>query len=413
MSDDASTPKSRGFNAKQVANMLNTATKDQMNSLGVILSNLLREGDIHVLEKLETEDIKRFIYEYERMDDSEKKEICLKRKLGEEVFGFLEGLGKTGTSEDIIAMLKELLKDEQMPELRVPEVLIRENIKFNHQLKDEYAVTILFKQVDKLLAEMPPEAERKPKAIACAIFDLLPPYFCVHKEDLSLRPALKARDRSALKEYVLECLPSRRIRDKFRKEFGITGRREKKETKKKINTVGEGEDEVGCSKLVFEELPGHRWLCPYCYKYGHMESRCFRKQRNQAPVKQPTLDEIQKKYEVFKARKKEKKTMKKMEKTPSVTEESGENKPDEQEIELFKTPFKMIRGGARKYDFNLVQGDAEVEVRLGGSEQRFVALLDSGAFRSAINIKLKKYCSKVVKFRQPLKVTVAGGENIW
>eukprot|EP00924_Labyrinthula_sp_SR-Ha-C_P016801 snap_masked-scaffold_6-processed-gene-14.46-mRNA-1 protein AED:1.00 eAED:1.00 QI:0/-1/0/0/-1/1/1/0/64 len=64
---------------------------------------------------------------------------------------------------------------------------------------------------------MPPEAEKKPKAIACAILDLLPPYFFVFKEDLSLRPSLKAKDRSALKNYVLECLPSRRVGDRLKK----------------------------------------------------------------------------------------------------------------------------------------------------------------------------------------------------
>eukprot|EP00924_Labyrinthula_sp_SR-Ha-C_P015800 snap_masked-scaffold_4-processed-gene-9.5-mRNA-1 protein AED:1.00 eAED:1.00 QI:0/-1/0/0/-1/1/1/0/81 len=81
MSEDGSTPRNRGFNAKQVASMLSTATKGQIDSLGIILSNLMGEEDIPVLEKLETEKTKSFVYEYERMGDMERKEVCLKRKL--------------------------------------------------------------------------------------------------------------------------------------------------------------------------------------------------------------------------------------------------------------------------------------------------------------------------------------------
>eukprot|EP00924_Labyrinthula_sp_SR-Ha-C_P015792 snap_masked-scaffold_4-processed-gene-9.6-mRNA-1 protein AED:1.00 eAED:1.00 QI:0/0/0/0/1/1/2/0/282 len=163
--------------------------------------------------------------------------------------------------------------------------------------------------------------------------------------------------------------------------------------------------------MSFEELPGHRWLCPYCYKYGYIEPKCFRKQRNQAPAQQPSLEEIQKRYEIYKERRKEKKVMNKIEKVGDEPEALETNEEKGEEVELFRTSFKMVRRDGEKYDFNLVQGDAEVEVRLSGSKRIFVALLDSGAFRSAINMKLREYCSKTVEFRQPLRVTIAGGEK--
>eukprot|EP00924_Labyrinthula_sp_SR-Ha-C_P010540 snap_masked-scaffold_70-processed-gene-0.69-mRNA-1 protein AED:1.00 eAED:1.00 QI:0/0/0/0/1/1/2/0/131 len=72
---------------------------------------------------------------------------------------------------------------------------------------------------------------------------------------------------------------------------------------------------------------------------------------------------------------------------------------------------KSFKDGPKIVRYNRVQMDAEVKVRINGGDEMFFALLDSGAFRSAINSRLKKFCTEVVKLRNSVKVVAAVGSQ--
>eukprot|EP00924_Labyrinthula_sp_SR-Ha-C_P000149 snap_masked-scaffold_39-processed-gene-2.5-mRNA-1 protein AED:1.00 eAED:1.00 QI:0/-1/0/1/-1/1/1/0/441 len=72
---------------------------------------------------------------------------------------------------------------------------------------------------------------------------------------------------------------------------------------------------------------------------------------------------------------------------------------------------KSFKDGPKIIRYDRAERDAEVKVRINGGKEMFFALLDSGAFRSVINSRLKRFCTKVVKLRNSVKVAAACGSQ--
>eukprot|EP00924_Labyrinthula_sp_SR-Ha-C_P008359 augustus_masked-scaffold_11-processed-gene-10.54-mRNA-1 protein AED:1.00 eAED:1.00 QI:0/0/0/0/1/1/2/0/359 len=70
--------------------------------------------------------------------------------------------------------------------------------------------------------------------------------------------------------------------------------------------------------------------------------------------------------------------------------------------------LKEFEESPQKIRYNRVQRNSEVRVEFNRREITFYALLDSGAFRSAINIKLKPARTEVVALRSSIRVVSAG-----
>eukprot|EP00924_Labyrinthula_sp_SR-Ha-C_P001789 snap_masked-scaffold_64-processed-gene-0.72-mRNA-1 protein AED:1.00 eAED:1.00 QI:0/-1/0/0/-1/1/1/0/159 len=65
------------------------------------------------------------------------------------------------------------------------------------------------------------------------------------------------------------------------------------------------------------------------------------------------------------------------------------------------------------YDYSELDEDAEVEVYFEEGGEKYTALLCSGAFKSAINMRLRKYCSRTITLDNPFAIKVAGGRVYW
>eukprot|EP00924_Labyrinthula_sp_SR-Ha-C_P012101 snap_masked-scaffold_26-processed-gene-3.64-mRNA-1 protein AED:1.00 eAED:1.00 QI:0/-1/0/0/-1/1/1/0/71 len=68
----------------------------------------------------------------------------------------------------------------------------------------------------------------------------------------------------------------------------------------------------------------------------------------------------------------------------------------------------MIHAG-HIYDYSELDEDAEVEVYFEEGGEKYTSPLDSRAFKSAMNLRLRKYCSKTITLDNPLVIIVAGG----
>eukprot|EP00924_Labyrinthula_sp_SR-Ha-C_P012224 snap_masked-scaffold_10-processed-gene-0.48-mRNA-1 protein AED:1.00 eAED:1.00 QI:0/-1/0/0/-1/1/1/0/159 len=65
------------------------------------------------------------------------------------------------------------------------------------------------------------------------------------------------------------------------------------------------------------------------------------------------------------------------------------------------------------YDYSELGEDAEVEVYIEEGGEKYTALLDSVAFKSAMDLRLRKYCSKTITLDNPFAIKVAGGRIYW
>eukprot|EP00924_Labyrinthula_sp_SR-Ha-C_P010537 snap_masked-scaffold_70-processed-gene-0.70-mRNA-1 protein AED:1.00 eAED:1.00 QI:0/-1/0/0/-1/1/1/0/177 len=177
----------------------------------------------------------------------------------------MEALGKTVSNESIIKYLKEKLKKNKIREDLTIGEMIKKYVEFIEDIEPEEAVELIFIKVSKLVAELPPSAEIKPKQKAKAIFSILPNYIWVRHKDLETRNDLKSKDRKNLKKYIMSCIPPEHVIARA-KEMNVT-----RIAVKKTDYGGE---------CRFQE----KYLCLYCFSFGHHEARCWLKKTWQAEI---------------------------------------------------------------------------------------------------------------------------------
>eukprot|EP00924_Labyrinthula_sp_SR-Ha-C_P010525 augustus_masked-scaffold_70-processed-gene-0.101-mRNA-1 protein AED:1.00 eAED:1.00 QI:0/0/0/0/1/1/3/0/726 len=421
----------RNLNNAQIIRLIKEVSEQQANQMAGVLETLVTSFKDFSLVKLDelnslnVGDIEDFLFQYERLTEEQKSLISVAQKLSRKVFQHLKFLGKTDTDQDIIKYLKEKIQQEKTRDLKSAEDLIKKYIYFNEDILEEQAIFIMFKEVDELLDIMPPGAEMKPRLIAEAIFEKLPDYVWVRKEDLRLKPELKQKNRDALMDYVLDSLPPLHVRSRFKS----TNKTKTKKLKTKVKV--EAVDNVG------QDMPAEN---------GNPKSNI------------PTEPELRQKWEKYKERRRKRRAAKKLaarvggqsdgnilkpvsQQVINGEENIAESVPSGQllepatDIELFtgqkavrKTLFNpkklnMIKSttvlkpnlilAGHIYDYSELDEDAEVEVYFEEGGKKYTALLDSRAFKSAMNLRLRKYCSKTITLDNPFAIKVAGGRIYW
>eukprot|EP00924_Labyrinthula_sp_SR-Ha-C_P012219 snap_masked-scaffold_10-processed-gene-0.47-mRNA-1 protein AED:1.00 eAED:1.00 QI:0/0/0/0/1/1/2/0/291 len=263
----------RNLNNSQTTRLTKEVFEQQANQMADILETLVTLVKLDELNSLNVGDIEDFLFQYERLTEEQKSLISVAQKLSRKVFQHLKFLGKTDTDQDIIKYLKEKVQREKTKDLKSAEDLIKKYIYFNEDILEEEVIVIMFKQVDELLNIMPPGAEMKPRIIAEAIFEKLPDYVWVRKEDLRLKPELKQKNKDALMDYVLDSLPHLHVRSRFKSSNKT--KTKKLKLKVKVEAVYNMGQDMPAELLTTS-------LCTHCYEYGHKEPKRFAK-RNGNP----------------------------------------------------------------------------------------------------------------------------------
>eukprot|EP00924_Labyrinthula_sp_SR-Ha-C_P002389 snap_masked-scaffold_16-processed-gene-2.6-mRNA-1 protein AED:1.00 eAED:1.00 QI:0/-1/0/0/-1/1/1/0/2052 len=378
-----------------------------------------RTISIHALKDFKIENLERFLYEYEVIEKDLKKFVNLKEKLGLSVFKRLDRMGKAGSNEAIIDAIRSKVRAEKVRHLAGAEKLIERHVFFQRDVIEEEAVEYLFQDIEEILSVFPEDAERKGKNIAKAIFKKLPKYIWVQEEDLTLKPSLKDGDRTELKEYILDCIPPLHIREKVKAiDFGDnTMTKVKKEPMKKkmfqIRKVEAKRIEKNTGSNLNKPL-----LCSHDWEYGHTEGFCYRKKAGEAARPHPGDDELKKRLDEYLRRKKQ----------GTIPVKAAKRSPLEEEAErilgakMVKLAEDVVYDGSEeeRIRLNTVKSDysdlfkissiksrAGVLVEVNG--KKYDALLDLGAFKSAINYRLRSQCDEVMALEKCVRVQAAGG----
>eukprot|EP00924_Labyrinthula_sp_SR-Ha-C_P014491 snap_masked-scaffold_94-processed-gene-0.5-mRNA-1 protein AED:1.00 eAED:1.00 QI:0/0/0/0/1/1/2/0/774 len=445
----------RSINNAQITRLIKEVSEQQANQMAGVLETLVTSFKdfslvkLDELDSLNIGDIADFLFQYERLTEVQKGLVSVAQKLFRKVFQHLKILGKTDTDRDIFTYLKEKVQQEKTKNLKSAEDLIKKCIYFNEDILEEEEIVNMFKEVDELLEIMPSGAEMKPRLIAEAIFEKLPDYVWIRKEDLRLKPELKQKNRDALMDYVLDSLPPLHVRSRFKSMNKTKSKKSKPKVKVgAVDTLGQKMP----SKLLIANL------CTHCYEYGHKEAKCFAKRNGNPKSDIPTEPELRQKWEKYKERRRKGRAAKKLaakvggqsdgnilkpvsQQVVSGKENISESVPSgpllepATDIQLFtgqkavrRTLFNpkklnmiksttvlkpnMIPAG-HIYDYSELDEDAEVEVYFEEGGEKYTALLDSGAFKSAMNLRLRKYCSKTITLDNPFAIKVAGGRIYW
>eukprot|EP00924_Labyrinthula_sp_SR-Ha-C_P000042 augustus_masked-scaffold_60-processed-gene-0.71-mRNA-1 protein AED:0.69 eAED:0.69 QI:0/-1/0/1/-1/1/1/0/2071 len=394
------------------------------------------QAEISILESFTLRSMEKFIYQYERINEDQRKYVMLRQKLGKLVYKQMECLGCLGSNDEIINAIKKKIVRLKVEDAGSAEGLIRKQVVFKKEMDEEEAVEVLFQEVEEVLSLLPPESRRKPRKIAKAIFDLLPKHIWVRYDDLNLKPELEEADRQELKKYILSCIPPRHVRKEFKvfcadkikstKQHPVASRKQKYEIKSAQMPKDQG------------QLPkGNELLCEHDWIYGHTQRFCYEKKAGKPALPYPGLDEMQRRLARYKERKKEKL----YEVTKSASIKKEEDKVEDMAKEYFGSKmFRAVGGcpnkffGGKKdteigsvklnevksvinsskvfhddgfYKIKAVKDNAFVDSYLSGKKLK--CLLDSGAFRSALNSKHKKLCDGIKQLERPVRVQAAGG----
>eukprot|EP00924_Labyrinthula_sp_SR-Ha-C_P016108 snap_masked-scaffold_4-processed-gene-19.21-mRNA-1 protein AED:1.00 eAED:1.00 QI:0/-1/0/0/-1/1/1/0/450 len=439
----------RSLNQAQLSRLSTELSKQQLTQFSEIINGILDKSQVEIgqLQSFDEEEMLRFIHEYEKLDPKQRKLVRLRQRLNEKNYYHIESCGKINSNEQIVNFLKALLYDEKIKECATAADLIAKNIKFDNSVKEEQAVEVMFRQIKDLLARLPEGMEKKPKRIAKAIIKLLPDHFWIREKDLCSKPELRNPTREELKRFILSCIPPTYLRDKAKALAKFERRGRKVETKMiaqagpcKVSMKAICDDPEKAEKEVRRTYMD-KYLCDWCYRFGHHQSRCHG--RNKPQPSRPSDDILNSNWEAYISRKREERDKKNMRKIgesegagieKSVASDSHlsqeemdfeeedffngvkvvktvkEEEDEEEGRFIYLSALEPVESDLDMVEFSQVMGDAEISVRIDKTDQMFVALLDSGAFKSAINSRLKKYCNKILKLRKPLRVKAAGGE---
>eukprot|EP00924_Labyrinthula_sp_SR-Ha-C_P014154 snap_masked-scaffold_77-processed-gene-0.34-mRNA-1 protein AED:1.00 eAED:1.00 QI:0/-1/0/0/-1/1/1/0/397 len=303
------------------------------------------QAEISTLESFTLRSMEKFIYQYERINEDQRKYVMLRQKLGKLVYKQMECLGCLGSNDEIINAIKKKIVRVKVEDAGSAEGLIRKQVVFKKEMDEEEAVEVLFQEVEEVLSLLPPESRRKPRKIAKAIFDLLPKHIWVRYDDLNLKPELEEADRQELKKYILSCIPPRHVRKEFKvfcadkikstKQHPVASRKQKYEIKSAQMPKDQG------------QLPkGNELLCEHDWIYGHTQRFCYEKKAGKPALPYPGLDEMQRRLARYKERKKEK--LYEMTKSASIKKE--EDKVEDMAKEYFGSKmFRAVGGCPNKF----------------------------------------------------------------
>eukprot|EP00924_Labyrinthula_sp_SR-Ha-C_P000397 snap_masked-scaffold_25-processed-gene-5.20-mRNA-1 protein AED:1.00 eAED:1.00 QI:0/-1/0/0/-1/1/1/0/208 len=205
--------------------------------------------------------------------------------LGEEVFKRLSNAGTVDSNESIIEAIKERIRSERSRTATNAVALIEKYVKFNTEIIEEDAIEAVFQDVEEVLTYLPSEAEKKPKDIAKAILKLMPDFMWVREDDLTLRPELKAADRTALKAYVMGCMPP-----PYARKSKVT-KKEKgpiiKTPMKKTRFAVKAQKPVVRKQNPSQNIKRTPLLCTHEWEYGHTEPYCYKKKAGESAKPHP------------------------------------------------------------------------------------------------------------------------------
>eukprot|EP00924_Labyrinthula_sp_SR-Ha-C_P014215 augustus_masked-scaffold_59-processed-gene-0.3-mRNA-1 protein AED:1.00 eAED:1.00 QI:0/0/0/0/1/1/2/0/258 len=254
----------------------------------------------------------------------------------------------------------------------------------------------------------------KPRLIAKDIFEKLPDYGWVRKEDLRLKPELKQKNIDTLMDYVLDSLPPLHVRSRFKS----TNKTKTKKLKPKVKV--EAVDNMG------QDMPAELLiasLCSHRYEYGHKEAKCFAKRNGNPKSVIPTEPELRQKWENIR-REEGKKVGEEIccqswgsigcDRYRVFTGQKAVRRTlfNPKKLNMIKSTTvlkpNLIPAG-HIYDYSELDEDAEVEVYFEEGGEKYTALLYSGAFKSAMNLRLGKYCSNTITLNNAFAIKVAGG----
>eukprot|EP00924_Labyrinthula_sp_SR-Ha-C_P016187 snap_masked-scaffold_4-processed-gene-21.51-mRNA-1 protein AED:1.00 eAED:1.00 QI:0/-1/0/0/-1/1/1/0/2106 len=409
----------RPLNAAQVTKMFEELSAQQLTSFSEIIKGILNRSQIETkqLEDFEPQNIERFLHEYDRLAPKQQQLVDLTQRLGKRVHYHMKCLKKLGSNVIVVGYLTEKMYEQKLRNFETVADLIKEHISFDMDVREEEAVEVLFSKVKELLERLPRGTDKKPKNIAKAIISLIPEHIWVRPADVENQSALRESDRRKLKEYIIKSIPPEHMLNRAKAFL-------KMETKVKMM---QPKDVVPVKQLKTVYL--EKFLCNHCFRFGHHSSRCRR--ANEPRANRPSEDTLNQEWKNYiERRKKWKKDVKKVKQDAksvadeSVIESQGsheemsistedmlyENKGLKEDGELM-IPFRTLRKQDSKVvDFSQLNTNCEVRTRLKEGGDFIMALLDSGAFRSAVNGRMRHYCTEITKLRKPLKVVATGGK---
>eukprot|EP00924_Labyrinthula_sp_SR-Ha-C_P011497 augustus_masked-scaffold_46-processed-gene-1.118-mRNA-1 protein AED:1.00 eAED:1.00 QI:0/0/0/0/1/1/5/0/546 len=303
--------------------------------------------------------------------------VRLRQRLNQKTYYQIESCGKAGWNERIIDFLKGILYDDEIENCSTAADLISKNLVFDTTVKQDQAVEVLFREVKDILTRLPVGMERKPKQIAKDIINLLLEYIWIREKYLFMRPQLSSANREELKKHILRGIPPPYMLERAKAVLEME-KKYKKNSGKNTNRI------------------------------------C-----DQPQPSRPSDDVLNSNWEAYIAKKEERdrKELKVVEaERKSILNESvydGSHTMQEDmefEEENFFSGFQIMRVEHVDYDEeSKVTGDIDVAVSIEKADKMYVALLDSGAFRSGTNDKLRKYCERVLKLIKPLRIKAEVG----
>eukprot|EP00924_Labyrinthula_sp_SR-Ha-C_P013616 snap_masked-scaffold_5-processed-gene-8.34-mRNA-1 protein AED:0.46 eAED:0.46 QI:0/-1/0/1/-1/1/1/0/784 len=428
----------RAPNMKQIMKMfeeilLKQEEYSQKKIKAIVQSLAGMNANIDTLESFSLKKMQKFVRQYEKQSKDTRKYINLKDKLETDVYSQLEYLGKTNSNEEIIEALKKKILEIKLRDVGSAEALLKQEVTFRNGIDEEEAVEILFREVDETLESLPEEAEKKPKKIAETIFDLLPSYIWVKKDDLNMKPRLKEANRLALKKYVLKNIPPRHVRKELNefyawKKAGKPGLGATKRPKYAVKSAAPAKrpDVPDVDELLCD----HDWI------YGHTRKFCYALKAKKPAETFPGRGEMERRLAAYRAKRNKSHVIPARKIDMKAEKSSLERKAEEcfganQLLALDECPKgffsekekkKVRNASVVKFGSVLEKLDGEdgkvsqvttgrnnsvIQVEFSGIT--LTGLLDSGAFRSVMNGKQKSRCDKLKTLDKPIRVQAAGG----
>eukprot|EP00924_Labyrinthula_sp_SR-Ha-C_P010250 augustus_masked-scaffold_23-processed-gene-1.44-mRNA-1 protein AED:1.00 eAED:1.00 QI:0/0/0/0/1/1/2/0/572 len=277
-------------------------TEENRMSMNILTSRMAGyHARVITLEDLDMKSMEKFIYEVKRLNPCTRQFIYLKEMLCEEVFKRLSNAGTVDSNESIIEAIKERIRSERSRAAMNAVALIEKYVKFNTEIIEEDVIEAVFQDFEEVFTYLPPEAEKKHKEIAKTILKLIPDLLWVREEDLTLRPELKATDRTALKAYIMGFMPLPYARKSrmVKKEKGPVI----KTPMKKTRFVVKAQKPVVKKTNPLQNSKRTPLLCTHEWEYGHTEPYGYKKKAGEPAKPHPGDEFLKKRMEDYVRRK--------------------------------------------------------------------------------------------------------------
>eukprot|EP00924_Labyrinthula_sp_SR-Ha-C_P012400 snap_masked-scaffold_10-processed-gene-5.18-mRNA-1 protein AED:1.00 eAED:1.00 QI:0/0/0/0/1/1/2/0/143 len=141
-----------------------------MDTVGNVLREVSRNNrreeeccmdfEIEKLTDLSKQSCELFISQYERLNSVQRKRVKLNLRMDMAIFEHLKRLNVTKTNNILIKHLQEIVDEEKIKELKSPDHMILENVRFNLGILEESAVKSMFSEVREILELLPEESAK-------------------------------------------------------------------------------------------------------------------------------------------------------------------------------------------------------------------------------------------------------------